>query len=296
MARKSFKITEGNDKEVELAVLQPLAEHFEESDRAYANKISSMVKDSVNKRFLLRREVESFLKEQKLWTEVDETAIKKIQLEIDALLLQLRKGGIKVSEVRKLCLEIADKRAEMVKIMSKRRIFDDSTIESFAETDRNDYLIYICTVYNKDGRNYWQSFEDMKNDKLSEAYRKASTISYEIIYGVNPEFEKTLPENRLLMKLGFVDKDLNFVDRKTGEFVDREGKPLIQIAEETLNKFNSLQGEIAEETPFIDDDTNKPINENLTMAEGDLIVENIPTKEKRIYKERKIKKTEVAVS
>lgn len=286
MARKTFKVIEGNDKEVELAVRPALSDDFEEADRVYAAKVSVLVRDADRKKnVLLRREVETFLKEHNIWTTEDESKIKNIQTNIDDLLFLLRKGGIPLSEVRKTCIKIADKRGEMVKIMSKRRIFDDVTIESFAETDRNDYLVYICTVYNSDGRNYWQSFEDMKNDKLSDAYRQASTLVYEIVYGVNPEFEKMLPENKLLVKLGFVDKDLNFVDRKTGEYVDKEGNPLnlVKEVEEKINRFNSLQGEIAEEVPFIDDETGQPLGEE--KVENPVNVE--ATKEKKVKKPKK---------
>jgi len=251
--RKTFTITEDDsNKQVELAICSPQFEDFEESDRVYAAKVATLVRDSVHKKLLTRRELETFLKEQGIWTDKDRLVVKEYQDDITTLLTKLRKGGIKLSEVRQICLEIADKRRDMVKVLNKRQIFDDTTIEALAESDRNDYLIYISTVYS-DGKNYWQSFEDMKNDKLSNAYRRASVVVYETIYGVNPEFEKSLPENKLLLKYGFIDKDLNYTDRKTGGFVDREGKPIEQLQKEAAVQYDNLQGEVVEETPFVDD-------------------------------------------
>jgi hypothetical protein len=94
----------------------------------------------------------------------------------------------------------------------------------------------------------------MKADKLSDVYRKAGVASAEVIYGVNTEFEKRLPENRWLKKYNFIDDDLNYIDRKTGEKVDREGKTVKMLEEEVAKQINTLQGEISEEQPFLDED------------------------------------------
>ena len=78
----------------------------------------------------------------------------------------------------------------------KRQMFDSSTIESIADRERMDYIIYACTVYEDTGQNYWASFEDMKNDRGSGAYNLAVREVTKIIYNYDPEFEKNLPENK----------------------------------------------------------------------------------------------------
>jgi hypothetical protein len=259
MQRKEFTVEEGNNKEVKLCVRQPQYEDVEQADKIYASKVASLVRESVGRKLLLRSDLERFLKESGVWTDRDEAKVKELNKEIEGVLNQLRKGGLKVSELRKLCIDVMDRRKEIVQIMNKRQIFDDTTIESIAENERADYLVYSSTVYADSGDNYWDSFEDMKNDKFSDAYRKASTLAVELIYNVNPNFEKNLPENKLLRKYNLIDDELNYVDRKTGEKVDRNGIPVKQLEEEAVRQISNLQGDIQEEAPFIDDETNEPI-------------------------------------
>jgi hypothetical protein len=261
MSRKEFKITEGNGQEVTLAVRQPQYQDYEEADGIYAVKVASIVRENTGrKKLLLRSQLETFLRENGIWTDEDEKKMLKLHKELEEKLKKLSKGGMKVKgEGRPLAISVMDTRKEIVKIRGKRQVFDDITIESISENERVDYLIYSCTVYAKDGNNYWDSFEDMKNDKTSEAYRKASVLLLEMIYNISPEFEKNLPENKWLKKYGFIDEELNYVDSKTGEKVDRDGRPVKDIQEEIQKQLAILQGDIVEEAPFIDDETGEPV-------------------------------------
>lgn len=257
--RKEITIKESSGKEVKLFVKKPNYDEVDEADKVYATKVASLVRQNGNKKLLLRSEIDKYLRETGVWTTEDEKKVAEVNKQIEDLLTKLRKGGLKLSEGRKLCLDIFDKRNEIVRIMSKRRIFDDTTIEAMAESDRVDYLVYVCTVY-EDGSNYWDSFEDMKNDKISQAYQKGYVAVMDIVFGINAEFEKKLPENRWLKKYGFIDEDLNFLDRKTGKRVDKNGNPIEELEQSVNNQLDNIQGEIKEEQPFIDDDTNEPVN------------------------------------
>jgi hypothetical protein len=259
MKRKDFVIKEDSGKEVKLSVRYPLNDDFENSEREYARKVASLVKENAGKRLLLRSQVNDFLKSAGVWTDEDQAKVEGLNAEVDSILAKLRKGGLKISEGRELCIKVMDKRKEIVQVMSKRQIFDNTTIESMAEDERMDYLIYACTVYSENGSPYWDSFEDMKNDKLSEAYNRASVAAYDVIFNVNSEFEKNLPENKWLKKYSFVDDDLNYTDRKTGKRVDRDGNPIEQLEEDIKKRIENLNGDIEEEQPFIDDETNEPI-------------------------------------
>lgn len=259
MSRKEFVVQEDSGKDITLAIRKPLYEDHEESDKIYAAKVASLVRESNKRKILLRSEVDTFLRDHGIWSREDEKQIETLQLEIETLLNKLRKGGAKLSEGRTIAIEVMDKRKAIVKIMSKRQLFDDTTIESISENERNDYLIYLCTVYADSGKQYWDSFEDMKNDKGSNVYRYASVYAFEFIFNMNPEFEQRLPENKWLKKYGFIDKDLNYIDRKTGEKVDRNGNPLKKLEDEVMKGIANLQGDIEEETPFIDDETGEVV-------------------------------------
>lgn len=260
MSRKEFTVKEGKGNEVKLAIRKPLYEDYEVAEKIYATKVAALIKESVGRRnLLLRSDLEKFLKEHEIWTPKEEEQLRKLNQEVDKLLNKMRQGGLKLSEGRELAISVMDKRKEVVRLMSKRQIFDDTTIEAMAESERNDYLVYASTVYADSGRNYWDSFEDMKNDKLSDAYRQAAVVSSQVIYNIDPEFEKNLPENKWLKKYNFIDGELNYVDRKTGEKVDRDGKPVKSLEQEAMRQLQNLQGEIVEETPFIDDETGEAV-------------------------------------
>lgn len=260
MSRQEFTVEEGNGKKVKLAVRQAQYQDYEESDQVYATKVASLVKESSPRRkMLLRSDVDKFLRANGVWTEDDENAVSKLREEIDANLAKLSKGGIKRSEGRQLALEITDKRREIVRMMSKRQVFDDVTIESMAENEKVDYLIYCCTVYADSGSNYWDSFEDMKNDKLSDAYRRASVIVAEGVYNIDPNFERNLPENKWLHRFGYVDDELNYVDPKTGERVSRDGRPVKELEAEIEEMVKKANANLTEEAPFLDDETGEPI-------------------------------------
>jgi hypothetical protein len=122
----------------------------------------------------------------------------------------------------------------------------------------------------------------MKNDRINEAYRKGRDLAAETVFGFDPEFEKNLPENKWLLKYKFIDSELNYIDRKTGEYVDKSGKTLIQRAEEAVKELASINGDIIEEAPFIDDDTNEPILDKTsevsteTQPEKELVIVEQP--------------------
>jgi len=256
---KELKIKDENDKEITLMFKSPDYEDLEEADQIYAAKASSMILQKGSKKLLSRQELDTFLKESKIWTDEDESKIQKLSEEISELLNEIRKGGQKASVGRKLCISVYEKRMEIVKISAKRQRFDDITIESFAENERNDYLVYACTYYKDTGTRYWESFEDMKNDKASVIYRTAFEEVYKLVYDIKPDFEKNLPEIKWLQKYGFIDNELRFVDRKTGQKVDKSGQPIQETEKKIQNVLDNLQGDIKEEVPFIDDETNEAI-------------------------------------
>lgn len=256
---KEFTIKDTNDKEVKLMVRNASYEDSEQADRSYSAKLASLLREKGSKKLLMRQELDKIFKDGDIWGKTEEDKVKSLQSDIDKLLNKIRKGGLKVTEGRQICIDIADKRKEIVQIMHKRQMFDAATVESVAEAEKLDFLIYTCTVYAEDSKNYWESFDDMKNDKTSNIYTYASNLVYEVVFGVDPAFEKNLPENKWLKKYNFVDDELYFIDRKTGKKVDKTGKPIEELEESTTKQLDNLQGDIVEEQPFIDDETLEPI-------------------------------------
>ena len=248
---KEFTIVDTNKKNIKLVIRKPNYEDIEQADKVYAVKVASLVRENSNKRLLLRSQIDDFLKQAGIWTKDDDTKVRKLHSEINSLISKIAGGGMKLSEGRKICIDVMQKRREIIQTTMKRQVFDDTTIESMAEAEKIDYFIYSCTVYSDSGKNYWESFEDMKNDKLSEVYRRSYSAALELIYNVSPDFEKEFPENKWLRKYSFIDKELNYIDRKTGRKVDQNGIPVDVETPEVPA--------VQEELPFIDDETDLPV-------------------------------------
>lgn len=255
--RKEFEIANNEGKVVKLTTKALQYKDFEEADKVYALKVASLMRE--NSKFLLRQNLDQYLRDAGVWSEEDDNKLTELNKDVDRLLDQIRKGGQKLSEGRKLCIEVMDKRKEMIKVSEKRRAFENITVEFLAEQEKMDYIIYLATVYADSGKNYWESLDALKEDKRTHAYEQAYLSVLDKFFGVDGEFEKRLPENKWLKKYGFVDEDLNYVDRKTGTKVDRDGNPIQSLQDQIIKETQNLIGDIEEEAPFIDDETNEPV-------------------------------------
>lgn len=256
---KSFevKLQDGTVKKV--TIRKPSAKDIDQADTIRAAKVAEIIKSK--EKILSRYEIDGYLRSNGIWTVEDEQKVVDINKEIHALLEKLRKGGLKISEGREIAVSITKKRIEAIRVSSKRRVFDDSTIESQAEHERNDYLAFACTVDNETGEQLWDTWEDFKEDRSSDAYYTCAQNLISVLNDDADEFEKKLPENRWLRKYGFIDDELRYTDRKTGKFVDEDGNPIEKNNKEIIDQIQDLQGEINEESPFVDDETGDKIEE-----------------------------------
>lgn len=281
-----------DDEKISLTLKQLDQKDLEAADREHASKIAELIRSGGNKDLLFRQELDDYLRKMGVWSQEDDKEINRLQKQVAELIGKLKKGGIKLSEGRNIAIKISEKRQEMIRIRSKRQIFDDRTIESLADEARIDFLVFSAVVHKEDGQRYWDTLDDLKKDKYSEPYQKGLSFVYEKVFGYDNKFEQRLPENKWLKKYKFVDDELNLTDRKTGEFVDKDGNFVNEQMEELQEQYEILTGDISEETPFIDDDTNTPvIPENSEVLDD---VEKVEEKDKKTGK-NKAQKTEEKV-
>lgn len=253
---QKFKVVT-EDKTYSLVIKRPSPDEIDEADRIYGAKIADLVRDKKHK-LLLRDELEGYLRENGIWTEKDEDRITTLYKEIKECLNQLKKGGKKLSEGRAIALKITEKRMDVMRAYQKRQIFDDATIESVATREKNEYLHWAAVVDSETGAKQWENVEAMRQDKDSPIYQESLPVFTKLLYGYDEEVEKSLPENLWLKKYSFVNDKLQLTDRKSGAFVDREGRPLEERKKEIQADLDIFSGDIKEEEPFLEDDTNEP--------------------------------------
>ena len=85
------------------------------------------------------------------------------------------------------------------------------------------FFIYACTVYADTGERYWPDFESFKNDQDSPVIGPASKEFLSIITGLDKDYEKKLPENAWLIRMGFMNDDMRLIN-SDGKLVDFDGR------------------------------------------------------------------------
>jgi hypothetical protein len=140
-------------------------------------------------------------------------------------------------------------------------------------------------VYSETGKTYFSNYEDYLNRDDDPATGQAAGSLAMLLYNLDPDYEKKLPENQFLAKYNFVDEELHLVD-KTGRRVDSEGRLVnkdgryISEAGELIdihgNRVNEEGDYVVEFSPFLDDE-GKPIEEKIetvkTTAAPEIVVE-----------------------
>ena len=258
--KQIFKAKIG-DKEVELAVLRPNASQAKDAQLAYNSAFADAVKSGA----LLRAKLENVLIEQGVWDEKKQERNDELIKNINDSEQSLAKGGIKLAEAKGVALEMRRHRAELRMLISERTDYESNTAEGQAENARFNSLVSSCTVYNDTGKAVYKNLDDYLNRSTEEAASGAAGQFANMMYGLDDDYEKNLPENQFLHTYKFVDKDLRLLN-KDGDLVDLEGR-LIDKDGRFIDKdgnFIDIDGNpVSEEgdykfefQPFLDDDGN----------------------------------------
>jgi len=234
-------------------VRKPRKQDLENAERVYNTKVAELIRNNDENQLLTRSELEKFLEARAFYTNEDLENITSTQKTIIEGLEKLKKGGITLKEGRQICLDISDARRSLVDILSRRQSYDFATIESVAEFERDKYLVFLCVYTEDNDERYWMAPEDMTNDDSVALYDLAHKYITHQIYGVDENLDKSLPENKWLLKYGFVDENLYFIDRKTGVKTDRSGKEVAN-GEEGEKLDDDLSFIDNPEEPFVDED------------------------------------------
>lgn len=265
MSEESFKIVI-DGKTQEFRVRSPNLNDNREAQKVY----NTTFNDAVQSNAILRDKLNDFMKQQGLWDDAKEAELTSLQKEILEGERALAKGGIKLSQARQLAIEMRQKRVAQRELLSTRTSLDSNTAEGQADNARFNYLVSACLVYNDTGKPYFKDLADYLNSATKPVSIEAASRLASMMYGLDSNFEDTLPENKFLKSYGFVDEKLRLVDDRgrlvdldgrlideNGKFIDENGN-FVDIDGNPLTK----DGEYAfEQQPFLDDD-GKPIEEN----------------------------------
>ena len=240
-----------------------------------ANKIRSKTfNEALQRGDLLRDQLENELRKRDLWNDSLESEYQTLRKEVLVLTNNLRKGGIKLNEARKIALDISEKRQRMVDMLSSRTDLDSNTCEGKADAARFNYLFSQCLVYDESGEKFFPNglvdYLLRQNDPVSVT---GATEFYYLISNTSDPTEE-LAENQFLKKYKFVDENYRLIDKdgrlinKQGRHIDEEGYYIKWIDKDNYIYVDELGNELDEDgnvkldfVPFLDDDGNPILEE-----------------------------------
>lgn len=260
-------------KEQEFLIRSPSLADQRESQKVYNQAFSDAVKSGC----IVRARLDDLLKEQGLWDDSKQIKFNTIQQELLDHEKTLARGGINLKTAKEIAVKMKVLREELRELISVRTNLDNHTAEGQADNARFNYLISACLVYssNKD-KKYFKDYAEYLSRASEPVAVKAAQVLANMLYGLDNDYEKKLPENKFLVKYKFVDEKLRLVNEK-GQLVDSEGR-LIDENGRFINeegKFVDKNGNLVDENgdyllefkPFTDDNGNPILEKEDTKDE-----------------------------
>ena len=119
-------------------------------------------------------------------------------------------------------------RIELRNLISERLSLEENTAEALSDNARFDYFVAHCTFYKDSDKRVYNSVEDY-NSKSSDAIAfTAASMLGNILYNLDSDFEKNLPENKWLSTFNLSDDKGNLVN-SDGQQVDSEGRVINEL-------------------------------------------------------------------
>jgi len=277
-------------KKTELAVVRPNAKQRQEGLKYY----NKAFREALESGAILRPKIESVMREQKLWDDNKENSLRQLQNKIAENEKKLKSGGIKLSEAREVALALRKHRGEIRALTSEKINLDNNSAEAQADNAQFNYYVSACTVYGDSGKPYFKSYEEYMSKDDDPVVAKAASAMAQIIYNLEEDYDKKLPENEFLVKFKFADQGLHLINKQgkkidaEGRLVDDEGRYIdengnyIDINGDKIDKEGNY---IVEYSPFLDDD-GKPV-----IEDAKLVVEDVKPvsqeEEKTLIEEKK---------
>ena len=226
--------------------------------------------DAIKSNSVVRAKMDDVLEEQGLWNKDKQNKYNTLQQELIEGEKRLAKGGFALSEAKKLALKMRDLRLEIRDLISVRTSLDNHSAEGQADNARFNYLVSACVVYKDNDKPYFKDLADYMDRQDDPVALQGAQKLANMIYGLDNNFEKNLPENKFLKKYKFVNEDLRFID-KQGRTVDSEGRLVDENGRYIDDEGNFVDkdgnrvdadGEFVVDTqPFLDDEGNPVVLE-----------------------------------
>lgn len=236
--RKVFETVDNDGNKIFLAVVRPRPDTEVDARRLYSKTKTRLLN---NKEAIPRSRARDLATELGLWSDEKQAQLDTFEKEIARLEDIVHKGrkadlteedksyidehGMKLFG-RHVALNLRRVRFERILLLLETSQLNDIIAEEIAENEMIDFFVSQVTVWGKNegkdslyNKSYFDKYSDFISKKNEPAARKAREEFLNLFNENDPDWEKKLPENKLLLKYGFVNDSLKLVNDK-GEFVD----------------------------------------------------------------------------
>ena len=255
------------DGDVTVLVKKPSRKDLSDSQIAY----NKAWRKSLEEKAILRQKLNDYLVEQGVWSEAKQKQYEEFIRKINDKELVLKKGGIPLKKAKGIALELKRLRTDFRELISERTSYDNNTAEGTADNARFDYLVSVCVLDPSTKKPVFNGLDDY-NERGAESWAvKAAGELANFLYNLDPNYEKSLPENTFLNKFKFSDDQGRLVNKdghlisidETGveRLIDDQGY-FVAYDQDGVQYFVNRDGEKIVrdediiEAPFLDDDGN----------------------------------------
>jgi len=244
--------SKGDKKTIYLQL--PDSEENKEAQLAY----NRAFREALQSGAVLRQKLNKVMEEQGVWDDAKEAEYNTVLEQIHEGERTLSKGGISLNEARELAIEMRKCRTEFRALIAERSSMDSNTAEGQADNERFSHLLYACLKDDK-GAKLFKTKEDYEKKATEPYVIQAAGELAEKLYGLDPNYEKNLPENKFLQSYKFTDHALRLIN-DNGHLIDIDEEGVERLIDEN-GRFVTYDKEGGQS--FVDKDG------NVVTEEGD---------------------------
>lgn len=260
---------DGKTKNIKIFIKNPSNEVLSVSERHRAKVFNQCLMDGI----LTKPELAKMMNERGLWDKNKDAEHKKLTdkiVEMEKTLYLDDASQEQLDDGKNIALEIRELRLQLRDLISQKIALEENTAEAIADNAKFDYLVALCT-YHETGEKVYKNIDDYTSKAADTVSFMAAAKLAEMMYSLDENYEKKLPENVWLSEKGMTNDD-GYLVNKDGQLVDRDGR------------------RVNEKGEFIDDDGNRVDRDGNLLREDGIYVSKVTYKDE-VTDDKPAKKT-----
>lgn len=220
--KKKDRIIETKDKDgkdIKVLLKTPTAQEYRDSQVEY----NKQFRKALDSGALLRQKLSDYMEEQGIWDKEkqrqNDDYVKKITTKEEVL----KRGGIRLSEAKEIALALRILRNDFREFLSEKNSMDQNSAEGQADNARFTELVRVCMLNPNSKQPYFQNQDDYDAAADQPWVIEAAGELAGMIYGLDPNYDNKLEENKFLKEFDFVNEDLR-LQNEEGHLVDGDGR------------------------------------------------------------------------